>query len=146
MRCRAPIFSHSDTRALNDHERNISDDQIRACAKRGGYIGSNGVGFLLGAAGLAIAGAMAEHAAHIAGLAGADRVGLGLDFIYLAASDYGFFHRAREKWPRGYPNPPWSFLEPEQFGDLVEALEKKGFDRAEMRDLLGGNYLRPANR
>jgi membrane dipeptidase len=143
---RAPIFSHSNARALYDHERNISDDQIRACAKRGGYIGINGVGFFLGAAGLAITGAMAEHAAHIAGLAGADRVGLGLDFMYLAASDYGFFHRAREQWPRGHPNPPWSFLQPEQFGDLVEALEKKGFDRAEMGGLLGGNYLRLANR
>jgi membrane dipeptidase len=89
---------------------------------------------------------MAEHAAHIAGLAGADRVGLGFDFMYLAASDYGFFLRAREQWPRGYRNPRWSFLQPEQFGDLIEALEKNGFDRAEMGSLLGGNYLQLANR
>jgi len=142
---RAPIFSHSNARAIFEHERNITDEQIRACARRGGYIGVNGVGFFLGVEGAKIPAAMAEHAAHIADIAGADRVGLGLDFMFLENSDYGFFHRARGRWPRGYPEPPWSFLQPEQFGDLVHALEQKGFDREEMKGLLGGNYLRLAN-
>jgi len=87
---------------------------------------------------------MAEHAAHVAGLIGADRVGLGLDFMFLEGSDYGFFHAARGRWPRGYPNPPWSFLQPEQFGDLVGALEAQGFGRDELPGVLGGNYLRLA--
>jgi membrane dipeptidase len=142
---RPPVFSHSNARAVYEHERNITDDQIRACARRGGYIGVNGVGFFLGASGAAIPDAMAEHAAHIAGIAGADRVGLGLDFMFLEGSDYGFYHRSKGRWPRGYPEPPWSFLQPEQFGDLVRALEKKGFARGELRGLLGDNYLRLAN-
>jgi membrane dipeptidase len=142
---RAPIFSHSNARAIFEHERNITDEQIKACARRGGYIGVNGVGFFLGVEGAKIPAAMAEHAAHIAGIAGADRVGLGLDFMFLENSDYAFFHQARGRWPRRYPEPPWSFLQPEQFGDLVHALEQKGFDRAEMRGLLGRNYLRLAN-
>ena len=142
---RAPIFSHSNARALYAHERNITDEQIRACARRGGYIGINGVGFFLGAVGADIPVAMAEHAAHIAGIAGAERIGLGLDFMFLEQSDYGFFHRAKGRWPRGYPEPPWSFLQPEQFGDLVLSLEKKGFDRNELKGVLGGNYLRLAN-
>jgi membrane dipeptidase len=138
-------FSHSNARAIYEHERNITDEQIKACARRGGYIGVNGVGFFLGVETAKIPAAMAEHAAHIAGIAGADRVGLGLDFMFLENSDYGFFHRAPGRWPRGYPEPPWSFLQPEQFGDLVLALEQKGFDREEMKGLLGGNYLRLAN-
>ena len=142
---RAPIFSHSNARASYEHERNITDEQIKACARRGGYIGVNGVGFFLGVEGAKIPAAMAEHAAHIAGIAGADRVGLGLDFMFLENSDYAFFHQARGRWPRGYPEPPWSFLQPEQFGDLVLALEQKGFDRGEMKGLLGDNYLRLAN-
>lgn len=97
---RAPIFSHSNARAIYDHERNISDDQIRACAKRGGYIGINGVGFFPWRRGFGYCWRQGR-AAHIAGLADADRVGLGHDFMYLAASDDGFFHRAREQWPRG---------------------------------------------
>lgn len=139
-----PIFSHSNARALFDHERNITDVQIKACARRGGYIGINGVGFFLGAEGARVPAAMAEHAAHIAGIAGADRVGLGLDFMFLEGSDYGFFNAARARWPRGYPEPPWSFLQPEQIGDLVVALEAKGFSQSELKGILGGNYLRLA--
>lgn len=141
---RPPIFSHSNARALFDHERNISDAQIRACAARGGYIGVNGVGMFLGAPGPRLPETIAEHAAYIAELAGADRVGLGLDFMFLDGSDYGFFHAGKGRWPRGYPDPPWDFLQPEQFGDLVRALEAKGFARGELAGVLGENYLRLA--
>jgi membrane dipeptidase len=141
---RPPIFSHSNARALFDHERNISDGQIRACAARGGYIGINGVGMFLGVDGPAIPQAIAKHAAHVASLAGADRVGLGLDFMYLEGSDYGFFHAAHGRWPRGYPQPPWDFFQPEQFGELVEALEHHGFTGEALVGVLGGNYLRLA--
>ena len=139
-----PIFSHSNARAIYDHERNISDAQIRAVAQRGGYIGINGVGMFLGASSGAIPAAMARHAAHIAGIAGPDRVGLGLDFMFFEGSDYGFFHRERERWPKGYPEPPWDFIQPEQFGDLATELENAGFSKTELIGLLGENYLRLA--
>ena len=117
----------------------------RACAARGGYIGVNGVGMFLGAEGPALPDAMADHVAHIAAIAGADRVGLGLDFMYLEGSDYGFFHKTRGRWPRGYPDPPWSFLQPEQIGDFVDAIAAKGFSAAELRGILGENYIRLAD-
>jgi membrane dipeptidase len=141
---RPPIFSHSNARALFDHERNITDEQIKACAARAGYIGVNGVGMFLGVGGPHIPGAMAEHVAHIASLAGPDRVGIGLDFMFLEGSDYGFFYASRGRWPRGYPDPPWDFFQPEQFTDLVRALEAKGFSRKELVGVLGENYLRLA--
>lgn len=139
-----PIFSHSNARVLFDHERNITDAQIKACAERGGYIGVNGVGMFLGADGPEIPRAMAQHAAYIAEIAGADRVGLGLDFMFLEGSNYDFFHAAQGRWPRGYPEPPWHFIQPEQFGDLVAELEEVGFSRDEILGVLGGNYLRLA--
>jgi len=138
---RAPLFSHSNARALFDHERNITDGQIRAIAERDGYVGIDGVGFFLGAEGDRIPVEMARHVAHVAGIVGAERVGIGVDFMYLEGSDYGFFHRSRATWPRGYPAPPWSFLQPEQLGSLVEELEASGFTGAEVAGVLGGNYL-----
>ncbi len=142
---RPPVFSHSNARAIFDHERNITDAQIRAIGARGGYVGINGVGFFLGVQSPDIPRAMARHAAHVASLIGADRVGLGLDFMFLEGSDYGFFHAARGRWPRGYPDPPWDFLQPEQMGDLVHALEAAGFTRDELPGVLGLNYLRHAS-
>lgn len=141
---RAPVFSHSNARALFEHERNLTDDQIRACGARGGYIGISGVGMFLGAQAADIPATMAAHVAYVADLIGADRVGLGLDFMYLDGSDYAFFHTSQGRWPRGYPNPPWDFLQPEQFGDLVLALEAKGFTHIEITGILGANYLRLA--
>jgi len=64
--------------------------------------------------------------------------------MYLEGSDYGFYHRTRHRWPRGYPEPPWSFLQPEQFGDLVDALVARGFTAPELRGILGENYVRLA--
>lgn len=137
-----PIFSHSNARALYDHERNITDEQIRAVAEVGGYVGVNGVGFFLGADGPDLPREVARHIAHISGIIGADRVGLGFDFMYLEGSDYAFYNRNKARWPRGYPTPPWSFFQPEQLGDLVAELETAGFDQDEIRGILGGNYLR----
>lgn len=136
-----PLFSHSNARALFDHERNITDRQIRAIAGRDGYVGINGVGFFLGADADAIPAAMARHMAHVAEIAGAERVGLGVDFMYLDRSDYRFFHDSRATWPRGYPAPPWDFLQPGQLGALVAELEAVGFAPAEVAGILGGNYL-----
>ena len=106
-----PIFSHSNARALYEHERNITDTQIRTARDAGSYIGINGVGFFLGATGVDIPKEMARHAAHIAEIAGADKLGVGLDYMYLDGSDYGFYHSQKHRWPRGYPTPPWSFYE-----------------------------------
>src|SRR5580765_1386892 len=42
------IFSHANARALQDHERNITDEQIKAVAATGGVVGVNGLGLYLG--------------------------------------------------------------------------------------------------
>ena len=55
------IFSHSSMRAVWDHERNIRDDQARACAATGGVIGINGVGIFLGDNDISV---QADGAAH----------------------------------------------------------------------------------
>src|SRR6185503_9007806 len=41
------IFSHSNPKGLREHARNISDEQIKACAQTGGVIGINGIGDFL---------------------------------------------------------------------------------------------------
>src|SRR3989338_1720110 len=42
------VFSHSNPSGVWKHARNIDDEQIIACAKRGGVMGINGIGLFLG--------------------------------------------------------------------------------------------------
>ncbi len=139
---RSPIFSHSNARSLFEHERNITDEQIKACAAHGGWVGINGVGFFLAEGPCDIVENMSRHLAYMANLVGAEHLGLGLDCVYLEGNDYGFYRRQPERWLRGYQLPPWDFFQPEDLGSLVLALEARGFSRAELRSLLGDNYLR----
>ena len=74
------VCSHSSARALCDHPRNLTDEQMRALAARGGVAQTTlYAGFLRtdGQATILDAVAHLEHAIHVMGI---DHVGLGTDF------------------------------------------------------------------
>lgn len=78
---RAPIFcSHSSCRALCDHRRNLSDQQIAALAKSGGVmqICIYG-GFLENDESAANVHSAVRHIMHAIDIAGIDHVGIGTD-------------------------------------------------------------------
>jgi membrane dipeptidase len=139
------IFSHSLARALNDHERNIKDDQIVACAKTGGVIGVNGIGFFMSADGQATTDVICRHIDHIAGLVGSQHIALGIDFVYFDDWMQAFYRaNAATTYPTGYPPPPWHYWPPERLGDLTDALLARGYSEAAVRGILGENFLRVA--
>jgi membrane dipeptidase len=73
------VASHSSCRALRDHPRNLTDDQIGAIAASGGFVGLNAFGpFLHGTPEVRH---YVDHVAHAVDLVGADHVALGPDFI-----------------------------------------------------------------
>jgi membrane dipeptidase len=73
------VASHSSCRALHDHPRNLTDDQIRAIARSGGFVAMNAFGAFL--ADRPTVRDYARHARHARDLVGAERVALGLDFM-----------------------------------------------------------------
>jgi len=77
----APVLvSHAACRAVNDHPRNLGDDQLRALVERGGLLG-------LMLHPLAIdheqrtVTRVVDHLEHAAATAGVDHVCLGADFV-----------------------------------------------------------------
>ncbi|MCR5131276.1 MAG: membrane dipeptidase [Prevotella sp.] len=74
------VCSHSNCRALCDHPRNLTDDQLRALAKRGGVAHTTIYhGFLRQQGEASILDAI-DHLEHAIQVMGIDHVGLGTDF------------------------------------------------------------------
>ncbi|MEV4893810.1 membrane dipeptidase [Nonomuraea sp. NPDC055795] len=77
------LATHSSARALRDHHRNLTDDQLRAVAAGGGVVCVNFFApFLLEDGSKAQLDNLLDHIEHIAAVAGIDHVGLGPDFVY----------------------------------------------------------------
>jgi membrane dipeptidase len=141
------IFSHSNPKTLRLHGRNITDDQIRACAKTGGVIGVTGLGYFLpDRASPAIA--LADCVTYVRELVGVDHVGLGLDYTPPGPKDAGDADLASHPdfWPPAEYAPPWPMkdVSPGVFAQLAALLVERGWSIGDVRKVLGENFLRVA--
>ncbi len=77
----APIVAtHSDARAVANHPRNLTDDQLRRIAKSKGVAGVNFHSTFLRVGGEARLADAVAHAKHMIAVAGVDHVAIGSDF------------------------------------------------------------------
>lgn len=74
------VCSHSNCKALCDVPRNLTDDQLRALAKRGGVAHTTLYHGFLRTAGEATLNDAIDHLEHAISVMGIDHVGLGTDF------------------------------------------------------------------
>lgn len=116
------LFTHGNCRALHDHARNLTDEQIKALAAKGGVFGISIVDSFMGkpANGLT---AVADHIDHVVQLLGnADHVAYGTDF--------------------DGATPPPGLEDVTKLPNLTAELLRRGYSEADMAKILGGNYLR----
>ena len=116
------VCSHSSCRALCDHPRNLTDDQMRALAQKGGVMQVTLYhGFLVKDGEATLDDAM-RHLEHAIDIMGIDHVGLGTDFD----GDGGI---------RGLASSA-------ELLNYTRELLKRGFSEADIQKLWGGNFLR----
>jgi membrane dipeptidase len=137
------IFSHSNPVAVHDHYRNLTDEQIRACAATGGVIGISGSSGYLGDP-LASNETIFRCIDYVAQLVGPDHVGLGLDYCDSPDLVMRFIAERPEEWTpvSGKKWDPLRFAPPEQVPSLVEHMLRRGYREAQVRGVLGLNFLR----
>jgi membrane dipeptidase len=144
------VFSHANPLALVDHGRNITDEQIRACAATGGVVCVSGVSLFLGTDS-PNAQDVARHAAYVANLVGVQHVGIGLDigFSEVALNDTppGAFDPTYW-WPAsaGYTNAIAGvrYTPIAAWQELEAALQATGMSSEEAAMVMGGNMMRVA--
>jgi len=75
------VASHSNSRAVCDHPRNLTDDQFRAIVKAGGIVGLNFCEYFISDLGpTQPVDCLLAHIRHFVSLGGADHIALGSDY------------------------------------------------------------------
>ena len=144
------IFSHSNPLALVEHGRNVTDEQIKACAASGGVVCVSGVSIFLGTR-TPDADDVARHAAYVADMVGVQHAGIGLDISFTQSElndnppgDYDPTYW----WPKsaGYDRSVSRSSYPpiESWQVLGEALQRTGMTADEAALVMGGNMMRVA--
>jgi membrane dipeptidase len=141
------VFSHANAYAIHPHPRNITDEQIYACASTKGVICINGVGRFLGGA---TPDNFARHCAYIAEKVGVDHLGMGLDTMLDQAGITDMPEGITEEywWPKEhYPNGIGGirYLQPEDLPSIDQALKNIGFHAEERESIFWNNMMRVAN-
>lgn len=140
------IFSHSGCRQLYDHERNIRDDQIRACARSGGVVGLIGLGFFMSESGQDIsAQAIVKHIEHVADLVGPEHAGLGLDYVRNTQAMMAVIKKNSASYADSkgsYDAPEMHSASPAVIAEIAAELLRKNYPETVVRGILGENWVR----
>jgi membrane dipeptidase len=135
------IFSHSNAWSLCRHGRNIRDDQIKACAATGGVVGVTGIGLFLGNS--IESSVFVDHVAYMADLIGPAHVGIALDYAFEVGGVEIALAEHPDYWPPNeYPGSSVGFVPPGQLKEITATMLERGFSEAEVRGILGENFLR----
>jgi len=161
------IFDHSNPKNLCNHIRNITDDQIKMCAEKGGVIGLCPLSMFVSTEKRPTELGVDDYVNHIeyvVNLVGADHVGIGLDhsendfetpekileerrmfpgltskFIQEIEDEY--LKSGRDKLYSYELYTPW-LKSVSEMHIITRAMLDRGFSNQDVRKILGENFLR----
>lgn len=137
------VFTHSNVDAIHPSFRNVTDEQIKACAATGGLVGVSGSSGYLGDLECRT-GTIFRHLDYLVQLVGPDHVGIGLDVVFDAVALSDWARGRPHEWPvAADPNwPGFRYAMPEQLLELTQLMLDHGYGEEAVLKILGGNYLR----
>ncbi|NMA91692.1 MAG: membrane dipeptidase [Firmicutes bacterium] len=117
-----PLVSHANSQALCDHPRNLSDEQVKKVAEKGGVIGLTFNAPFISGETVASLDQLVDHFVHLARVVGVPHLAIGSDFD-------------------GIRYPVEEIPDASCYGKLIAALYDRGFTSTEI-DLIAGENLR----
>ena len=134
------------------HPRAKTDQQIRACAEKGGVTGMIALGYFIGPdpGGETTIEHHADHIEHAVNIAGIEHVGISTDFPPQGISPWANYEEwlvPRTRWFKPSYElrwPPWipELDTTDRYRNLMDVLERRGWAAADIERLLGRNWLR----
>jgi membrane dipeptidase len=112
------IFSHGGVREYTDHDRAVTDDQIRAIARNGGVVGIWPHGRHI-----STVAEMVDYMEHVIEIGGIDHVGIGSDLRGISRYVVGFDEEAN-------------------FHAIAKELLDRGYSNEDVGKVMGGNFFR----
>lgn len=112
------IFSHGGVRALSQHDRVVTDEQIRAISEKGGIIGIWPHGRHI-----KDVAEMVDYMEHVIKIGGIDHVGIGSDL-------------------RGISRYVIGFDESANFHAIASEFLERGYSDQDVGKIMGGNFFR----
>ena len=135
------VASHSAARAVRDHHRNLTDDQLRGIAENGGVVGVNLLAAFISDRDATL-DRVVDHYEHIAEVAGVEHVGVGPDFV---AEVFADLYPADVDLTTEGLDPTATvpgLYASRHLPRLTAALLERGFSEGDVRLILGENFLR----
>ena len=117
------VASHSNARALCGHQRNLTDEMIRAMAEKGGVAGVNFYPNFVHSSANITAENLADHVEYMYQKGGEDFVAMGTDFD-------------------GYSEGVSTITHIGQMDQVYDAIKRRGFSERQMEKIWSGNILR----
>ncbi len=120
---RPPLVSHANSHKMCNHPRNLTDEQVKAVASKGGVIGLSFNAPFVSGNKTATLSQLADHYVHLAEVAGTSHLAIGSDFD-------------------GTEYPVEQLSDASCYGNLLMSLYDRGFSPADIDLIAGGNLRR----
>lgn len=137
------IVSHANARAICDHPRNLTDDQLKVLAAQGGVVGLCMFPWFIDPE-KPSPERLADHLDHIVSTVGIDHVAIGADFIYFALEIFGQELSTKDKtgmYDKGFDLPA-ELKDLRSFALLEQIMLKRGYSGEDMAKVFSKNLFR----
>lgn len=146
------VISHSGCKAVYNHPRNVSDENLKRLANAGGVIGIYQINPYLGAKERNNLDDYLRHIDHAVNVAGVEHVGIGSDREHQVIPDTEKEKRKLEEElarlrPKANTKVHWPFFlselnHPRRMETIWDGLKKRGHAASRIEKILGGNFYR----